>query len=101
MAKRSRSSATQHNLLPFDKRNNLIILQLVRKATAHLAGKERVLLQTVEKVIACVAFGNEARDLGSDFPELDPFGAAVGCAEEDQPGCVSADSAVFGVFLGI
>ena len=99
MADRSRSSPTQHNLLPFNKRNNLVILQLVRKATAHLAGEERVVFHTVEEVIAGMALGDEAGNLGCDFPQFDTFRAMVRRAKKDQASCVPADGAVFGVFL--
>lgn len=99
MANRSRSSTAQEDLFPFHETDHAIVLQLVRESACHLAGEERVVLQTIEQIITGVSFGDEPSHLCCDLAELDTFGTSMWTTKEDQTRCVVADRVVLGVFV--
>lgn len=96
-----RPTASQEHLFPFDEAHHAVIFQLMAETAAHLPGEERVMLQTVQQVVAGVSLAYEARHLGRNLAQLDSFGAVVWGAKEDEARCSSADGGVFWIFLRV
>ena len=101
MAERRGPSTPKDDLLSLDKADDLVILQLVRKARAHLSREQGIMLQTVQQVITGMTLGDELCDLGCNLTQFDSFGSVMRTTEEDEAGGAGSNRRVLGVFLSI